>query len=1257
MMDKEKRNNLRRVINQCRKILEEDVERGLAYYGILTDGTFLELDKLEHLNAEEIEIRKKIELAIEKELVGGLDKKEAVYRYIRHTAFTFLNRIAALRAMEVRSLIKETIIQRSEYGGRSLREREIAEANPSLSPYEILKSTLIQAFKEVSQEIKILFDVNSEYSIVFPSEKACRDVIKLLTEDVTENDWKEDDIIGWIYQYFNDEARKEYRKAKRKPKPDDIPVINQFYTPHWIVKALVDNTLGRLWLEMHPESKLGEFCTYMVPLKNGQNKREVKRVREIKVLDPACGSGHFLVYAFDVLYRMYKEDEPNIPESEIPLLILENNLFGIDIDLFSTQLAALSLYLKAKTYNPNLKIRKMNIVCADIRISDGKKRIEFLQRFRDDPDLQEIFAKLFDDLSYTYEIGSLLKIREPFERLFRERRKGPKQARFALHGQTQLGKEGIVGQAKFLVEPSKDSLNSILVIPKERTIEEMIEELRKFEKEAIKAQDMGSLLFATEAEKSVGLLALLSEKYDVILMNPPYGDMPTKTKEYLLKYYPKTHFDYYAAFIEQAIDLTQDGGCVGAITGRTFMFLKSYQWLREVLLKVKTWPQVVLDLGFGVLDVAMARWAAFTLRKAIDEGEKSEKRVIFLRLTEVIDEKEKINLLKEAIGTLKVNKQHPIVYKMTLKELSIIPNMPYSYWTVPTLRALFQYYPPLDKDVAGKPAYPKIANVTVGLTTRDDAQFIRWFFEVDRKNIGKKWVPRASSGSAFYADVSMVVYWEGDGKSLKEFGAAFNGKSFYFQEGICWPKIVSSPIINMYLLPRGCVFSNTAYGLFPINGRYRFNICAWGNSSLCAYLFLLLDPTLHGRYTGYIGSLPIALDVLKSEELEIFAHESYDLLKEWDTGNEISTHFIKPWILQVLHGFDPIEKPITQHPLAEQFELSNWPSARKIRSIKGSPVMCLTELANLCVKRQEMLNERIEEIQKEIDEEVYRIYRISDEDRALIEQELALRQGALGSEEKVDEEVEEVSKDVISTKEHVERLISFYIKKALESDEDGIVPLDEMFSDNLFNRVREFIAQDFGKDRVDKIELEISEIFGKTLKKWIEEDYFDFHVSLYRRRPIFWQLTSSRLGKSKLPGIFSCFLYYHKLDRDTIPKILSFYLNPIKERLYRERERIFKDLEKARATGDRKRINELSKAYEESLNKINEIENMEKALNLLHNPRKDKTKLKPSAKWVEKAIAEVRDNGWNPIIDYGVRVNIEPLKELKILHPAADRVK
>jgi hypothetical protein len=1267
MMDKERRNNLRRVINQCRKILEEDVERRLAYYGIMADGTFLESDKLGHLNAEEIEVRKKIELAIQKELVGGLDKKEAVHRYIRHTAFTFLNRIAALRAMEVRDLIKETIIQRSEYGGRSLREREIAEANPSLSPYEILKSTLIQAFKEVSQEIKILFDVNSEYSIVFPSEKACRDVIKLLTEDVTENDWKEDDIIGWIYQYFNDEARKEYRKAKRKPKPDDIPVINQFYTPHWIVKALVDNTLGRLWLEMHPESKLGEFCTYMVPLKNGQNKREVKRVREIKVLDPACGSGHFLVYAFDVLYRMYQEDEPNTPASEIPLLILENNLFGIDIDLFSTQLAALSLYLKAKTYNRNLKIRKMNIVCADVRISDGKKRIEFLQRFKDDPDLQEIFAKLFDDLSYTYEIGSLLKIREPFEKLFRERKKGAKQARFALYGQTQLGKEGIVGQAKFVVETSKNSANFVLIIPKERTIEEMIEELRKFEREAIEAHDMGSLLFATEAEKSVGLLALLSEKYDVVLMNPPYGDMPTKTKEYLKRYYPKTHFDYYAAFIEQAIDLAKDEGYIGAITGRTFMFLKWYQWVREVLLNKRAPLQLVWDLGFGVLDVAVARWAAFTAQKSC----KTQQKTTFVRLIEYANEPEKKGAWEEVISAIRNGGSHRLVFEVSMEELAKIPGMPFAYWSSETLRDLFNKYPPLDRDAAGKPNQPKIADVKVGLQTGDDLRFTRLWWEVpvnsittDRKMTleGKKWVPFANDVYLYYyfGDIQTVVNWINDGSEIRNFsGAVIRNENLYFNYGLSWSvSLQRSQLRNVRalqripfrILPEGSIFGIAAHAII-LNKEKTWALLAICCSKLVYYLSRLIAPDKMAG-TGSTASLPIAtLDLSNPsvKKIDALAHEAYDLLREWTTGEEVSTLFIKPWILQVLYGFNPADRPVTQHPLAKQFEWSNWPSALRIRSVRGSLDMPLMELANLCVKRQQMLNNRIEEIQKEIDEEVYRLYGISDEDRAFIRRELELQQCMVGNEE--------ISKDVISSKEHVERLISYYVKKAMETDEDGIVPLDEMFSDNLFNKVRELIAQDFGKDRVDKIELEISEIFGKTLKKWIEEDYFDFHVSLYRRRPIFWQLTSSRLGKSKLPGVFSCFLYYHKLDRDTVPKILAFYLNPIKERLYREKERILKELEKARASGDRKRINDLSKAYEESLDKIDEIENMEKALNILHNPRKDKTKLKPDAKWIEKAIAEVRDNGWNPIIDYGVRVNIEPLKELKILHPAADRVK
>ncbi|MGB9693573.1 MAG: hypothetical protein ACPLYF_01880, partial [Fervidobacterium sp.] len=598
-------------------------------------------------------------------------------------------------------------------------------------------------------------------------------------------------------------------------------------------------------------------------------------------------------------------------------------------------------------------------------------------------------------------------------------------------------------------------------------------------------------------------------------------------------------------------------------------------------------------------------------------------------------------------------------------------------------------YPPLDRDLVGKYNQPKIADVKQGLATGDDNRFTRLWWEVSPTLIsitreetlrGKKWVPYSNDVYLYYyfADVQLVVNWKNDGEDLRNYRST-DGKlmsraqniDFFFKGGLSWSvglqrsqlnKVRRIGRIPFRILPNGCIFGVAAQGVILENEK------VWSLLGICCskLLFILSQLITPDKMTGTAStaSLPIAsLDQSDPhiKKLNILTHEAHDILKEWTTGEEISTLFIKPWILQILYGFNPKERPITQHPFAYEFKWSDWPSSQKIRSINASVNMSLRELAELCIKRQQVLNERIKEIEKEIDEEVFRLYEISDEDRALIERELTLQQGLSLEEETIDEieskEGEEVSEGLISVKEHVERLISFYIKKALESDEDGIVPLDEMFPDNLFSKVREFIAQDFGKERVDKIELEISEILGKSLKKWIEEDYFDFHVSLYRRRPIFWQLSSARLGKSKLPGVFSCFLYYHKLDRDTIPKLLAFYLNPIKERIYREKERIFKELEKARAFGDRKRVNELSKAYEESLNRIEEIENMEKALNTLHNPRKDKTKLKPDAKWVEKATAEVRDNGWNPIIDYGVRVNIEPLKELKILHPAADRVK
>lgn len=1221
-MDKDRRNNLRIVIRACRKILIDDIKRELLRYGF---GADISVEPGTYLKDKELEDRKRIEEAIEKERVGELTEEEALERYIKQSALTFLNRLAALRALEVRNLIEETVIPRDKYGGRSLRERNISDRaeREGISPYEALKRSLNEAFSEMSKEVKILFDPDSEYSIIFPSEKACRDVIKMLSIDVTEDDWSEDDIIGWVYQYFNDESREEFKKEKRAPKADDIPVINQFYTPHWIVKMLVDNSLGKLWLEMHPESEIRNFCDYMLP-SHDLKKREPKRARDIKVIDPACGSGHFLLYTFDVLYRIYEEE--GIRKEEIPELILENNLYGIDIDFNAVQLASFALYMKAKKYGSNVK--SINIVCADVRIPNGKKRVSFLRKFDHDPELQQIFAKLFEDLGYTYEIGSLLKVRKPFEELF-ERRKAPQQARFLL-GQKTID-ERFYGQMRF-----SGSDETSMVVPRRITIEEMLKELKNIEPEM--------KLFASETEKSVGLLSLLSDRYDVLLMNPPYGDMPPKTKEYLRRYYPNTHFDYYAAFIEQAVDLVENKGYIGALTGKTFMFLKSYRWLRENVFGERAPPRLVFDLGPRVLDVATANWAAFIAQKDPENKEKTT----FIKL-DYPDEPEKRGAWEKALDDVRNSKESEIVFQRSIEDLKKIPGMPFSYWATDSLISLFEKYPPLDRDIAGEKGKRKIADVKHGgLDTGNDVRFTRFWWEVDVDNIAtsieesykKKWVPFTKSGKPFYHDVPTVVNWYNNGEELKKLKNAWiSNKDFYFREGLIWASVVSPDEVTLefYKLPRGTIFRGNTHALFTEN---LWPMLAFGNARLPWYIFLLLDSTAHRKHCGYVSKIPVAPEIMESKKLEDLAKEAYSLLYEWDTGNEVSTHFIMPWILQAYKRFSYGWKPVTGHPLCKDFEWSSFDSAREIRGERKQgqeQEKTITQLANECIEREKKLRKRIEEIEKEIDDEVYRIYQISDEDRKQIE---ATNSNLELNNEREEGEDEEVKKQkIMSVKDHVERLLSYYIKRAIESKDDGIIMVDD-----LFEKVLEFISEDFGKDRRDKIENEINKILGKNLDSWIAEDYSELHVSMYQRRPIFWQLVSSG---------FSCFINYHKLTKDTIPKILGFYLPQAKKVLEIKSNYLHRELEEAKTTNNRKKKDRLIQDLKKMDGKLSDVRDVERKLKVLNAPR-ERTKAK---KWVDRAIAEVRDNGWNPNLDYGVRVNIEPLKELKLLHSSTNRVK
>ena len=248
---------------------------------------------------------------------------------MKEVSFTYLNRLAALRALEVRKIIPEVLVRQKKYGDKSLGHRNWSEVVGELcigEPDEGMTTFLNCIFDEISEEVKILFDTADEYSLLFPSYAVLTDVIQLLVQGIDEELWKEDEIIGWIYQHFNEKEKdaifEKLFSENKKIAGKDIAVVTQLFTPKWVVEWIVKNSLDLKWQE----------------IKDG--KKPKKLVSEIKLLDPACGSGHFLLQAFDHFAKMY-EEEGIVPYSDIPLAILKNNLYGIDVDLRAIQLSAL----------------------------------------------------------------------------------------------------------------------------------------------------------------------------------------------------------------------------------------------------------------------------------------------------------------------------------------------------------------------------------------------------------------------------------------------------------------------------------------------------------------------------------------------------------------------------------------------------------------------------------------------------------------------------------------------------------------------------------------------------------------------------------------------------------------------------------------------------------------------------------------------------------------------------------------------------
>ncbi|HVY60369.1 MAG TPA: DNA methyltransferase, partial [Planctomycetota bacterium] len=579
--------------------------------------------------------REKLVAAVAHKLAAGLAAPAAAADLVRDMAFTALNRFVALRMLEARELVQECIAR----GDQSAGFKEFCLLAPGLAllpdraGYRLYLECL---FDELSTEVKVLFDRRDLASVLWPRRETFDAVLAALAAPELAGVWREDETIGWVYQYFNgQEERRAMREASAAPRDSrELAVRNQFFTPRYVVEFLTDNTLGRIWYEMRRgTTRLVEQCAYLVRrpgeifLAKGEKPpaeassgsapvphRAPKDPRDLRVLDPACGSGHFLLYAFGLLLAIYEEawSDPEAPASAAtgkplredyatlddlrraaPGLILRHNLHGVDIDPRCSQIAALALWMRAQRAYKEAgigraarpPITRTNIVTAEPLAADAATLDAFAATL-EAPVLGKLVKAIAARFALAGELGLLLRV----EQVMRD-------AVAEAVGQREIDFTG--------ADRGHVALHEV-----EQRLEAA---LRAFAASSDAPERARRRLFRDDAEHGLALLETAGQKYDAVLMNPPFGACSAGARRDFERAYPRTKNDIFAAFVERGIELLTSRGRVGAITSRTGFFLSSFQkWREEVLLQLAP-PAVVADLGVGVLDSAMVETAAYCL--------------------------------------------------------------------------------------------------------------------------------------------------------------------------------------------------------------------------------------------------------------------------------------------------------------------------------------------------------------------------------------------------------------------------------------------------------------------------------------------------------------------------------------------------------------------------------------------------------------------------------------------------------------------
>ena len=1193
---------------EARKELMEKMRTRLEILGITKNG----IEKAEVIG-KEVEVKGTL---YPKESYDSLIRKYKQVGYeelIEESAYTWFNRLTALAFMETNGYIEEKMIFNNGVKNEPAiidnyyefeffknldndLQKELHNLRDENTPNSIEKLYSIlmeEKCEDLSNIMPFMFKKKGTYSdILFPTGLLMENSLLVrLREEIGEEAPIE--LIGWLYQYYNSEKKAEVFEGLKKNKKitkENIPAATQLFTPDWIVKYMVENSLGKLALESTGiNENLKNNWKYYIDSEAEENLEKIK-IEDIKILDPAMGSGHILVYAFDLLFEMY--ENLGWSTKETVLSILKNNLYGLEIDERAGQLASFALMMKAREKFSRLFSvlkREEDFKLNTLIIEESNSLSERIKNRIKNNNLNNL-NKIIEDFEDAKEYGSILKLES-------------------------IDKEILEKEFNILKESFNNNEQETLIFNEDEIIIDINEELEL----------IGNLI-----KQHI----TLTNQYETVVTNPPYmggkGFSP-KLKTYVEKNYKDSKSDLFAIFIERCNEFTKKDCYTSMITMQSWMFLSSFETLRKNIIE-KTEIKSLLQLGYGVIGIAFGT-TVFSLKNSLPDESKGNYFRMFDKIAQNIQTEDCATLFRiaknndsfrykfdEYLSENKISeniesneKGNLIKFQAKQKDFEKIPGSPIAYWVSDKIREIFEKNQKLGD----------IGEAKQGLATADNNRFLRLWNEVNYNKIGynmsnsqealeskKKWFSYNKGGEfrKWYGNQEYLVNWENDGYEIKNFkNAVVRNPSYYFRESISWGLITSTGSSFRYF-PKGFVYDVSGMSYFL--EKNQFNYLGILNTKIYSDLTKIINPTINLQI-GDILALPATK--IKNEKFNILVQQNIDISKEeWDS-RETSWDFEKLSLIDAKDLKSAYEnycshwrdKFVQLHKNEEElnrlfieiYELQDEMDEK----ISFDDITILKKEANIIQIDNSIPKEFSTESEKYLYDRGVSLEFNEDE---LVKQFLSYAIGCIMGRYSINKSglIIANNDDILELSENkfIVKGSDGEIRQEIESkflpDEFGIIPItdEKDFSNDIVEKVKEFIKFVYGEESLKDNLNFIAEALGNKDNKSSEEiirtyfikDFYSDHLQRYQKRPIYWLMNS---GKK---NAFSCLFYMHRYEPLTVARVRADYLILYQEMLENKRKFIERQLSDDDISAkEKKNIEKQLKELDISLKELREYAN------------------------------------------------------------------